>query len=46
MEELKIFIENLDFDGRFITHHTISMNLNNVNFRQKGKNTSKSSKGY
>ncbi len=34
MEELKIFIENLDFDGRFITHHTISMNLNNVNFRQ------------
>lgn len=34
MEELKIFIENLDFDGRFINHHTISMNLNNVNFRQ------------
>lgn len=33
MEELKLFIENLDFDGRFITHHTISMDLNNVNFR-------------
>lgn len=34
MEELKLFIENLDFDGRFITHHTISMDLNDVNFRQ------------
>lgn len=34
MEELKLFIENLDFDGRFITHHTISMNLNNVDFTQ------------
>ncbi|MDO5810585.1 MAG: radical SAM protein [Methanobrevibacter sp.] len=33
MEELKIFIENLDFDGRFITHHTISMDLNNKNFK-------------
>jgi len=33
MEELKLFIENLDFDGRFITHHTVSMDLNNVNFR-------------
>lgn len=33
MEELKLFIENLDFDGRFITHHTISMDLNDVNFR-------------
>ena len=33
MEELKIFIENLDFDGRFITHHTISMDLNNINFK-------------
>lgn len=34
MEELKLFIENLDFDGRFITHHTVSMDLNNVDFRQ------------
>lgn len=33
MEELKLFIENLDFDGRFITHHTVSMDLNNVNFK-------------
>jgi len=33
MEELKLFIENLDFDGRFITHHTISMDLNNINFK-------------
>ncbi len=38
MEELKLFLENLDFDGRFITHHTISMNLNNVNFRQNKEN--------
>ena len=34
MEELKLFIENLDFDGRFITHHTFSMDLNNSNFKQ------------
>lgn len=34
MEELKLFIENLDFDGRFITHHTSSMDLNNVNFKE------------
>lgn len=34
MEELKLFIENLDFDGRFITHHTFSMNLNNSNFKE------------
>jgi len=34
MEELKLFIENLDFDGRFITHHTFSMDLNNSDFRQ------------
>lgn len=33
MEELKLFIENLDFDGRFITHHTSSMNLNTFNFK-------------
>lgn len=33
MEELKLFIENLDFDGRFITHHTSSMDLNNGNFK-------------
>jgi len=34
MEELKLFIENLDFNGRFITHHTISMDLNNTDFKQ------------
>ena len=34
LEELKLFIENLDFDGRFITHHTFAMNLNNANFKQ------------
>lgn len=34
LEELKLFIENLDFDGRFITHHTFAMNLNNSNFKQ------------
>lgn len=38
MEELKLFIENLDFDGRFITHHTVSMDLNNVNFRDNKEN--------
>ena len=37
MEELKLFIENLDFDGRFITHHTVSMDLNNVNFKDNKK---------
>ena len=37
MEELKLFIENLDFNGRFITHHTVSMDLNNVNFRDNKK---------
>ena len=34
MEELKLFIENLDFDGSFITHHTFSMNLNNSDFKK------------
>lgn len=42
MEELKLFIENLDFDGRFITHHTISMDLNSVNFRENKENILKS----
>lgn len=27
MEELKIFLENLECDARLITHHTVSMNL-------------------
>ena len=40
MEDLKLFIEHLDFDGRFIIHHIISMNLNNVDL-VKRKNTSK-----
>ena len=39
-EDLKLFIEHLDFDGKFINHHTISMNLNNVDL-VKRKNTSK-----
>lgn len=42
MIELKTFIENLDFDGRFITHHTSSMNLNNTNFRENKKKILKS----
>ena len=32
MEELKLFLENLDHDSRFITHHTFSMDLNNGSF--------------
>lgn len=28
MEELKIFLENLECDARFFTHHTIAVNLN------------------
>ncbi len=32
MEELLLFVENLDFKGRFITHHTSSMDLNTRNF--------------
>lgn len=34
MEELKLFIENLEFDGRLITHHTSSMNLNTFDFER------------
>lgn len=34
MDEVKLFIENLDFDGRFITHHTLSMDLNSYDFRK------------
>ena len=34
MEELKLFLENLDHDGRFITHHTFSMDLNNGCFNE------------
>ncbi len=38
MEELLLFVENLDFDGRFITHHTSSIDLNTDHFgRDKGK---------
>ncbi len=32
MGELLLFVENLDFKGRFITHHTSSMDLNTKNF--------------
>lgn len=34
MKELLTFIENLDFEGRFITHHTSSMNLNTMEFNK------------
>lgn len=34
MKELLTFIENLDFEGRFITHHTSSMNLNTMQFNK------------
>ncbi|WQH63952.2 radical SAM protein [Methanosphaera sp. ISO3-F5] len=37
MEELLLFVENLDFDGRFITHHTSSMNLNTFNYKEDKK---------
>ena len=37
MEELLLFVENLDFDGRFITHHTSSMNLNTFNYKKDKK---------
>ena len=32
MEELLLFVSNLDFKGRFITHHTSSMDLNTNDF--------------
>lgn len=35
MEELLLFIENLTCDCRFITHHTISANLNTDRFLDK-----------
>lgn len=38
MIELKTFLEHLDFEGRLITHHTSSMNLNTMEF---GKNKEK-----
>lgn len=34
MEELLLFVENLDFDGRFITHHTSSVDLNTDDFKR------------
>jgi len=37
MEELLLFVENLDFDGRFITHHTSSINLNTDDFKRDKK---------
>lgn len=38
MEEVKLFVENLDFDGRFITHHTLSMDLNSSDFKENKEN--------
>ena len=37
MEELKTFVENLDIDAYFITHHTSSMNLSGPNFLSRKK---------
>ncbi|MBR2254242.1 MAG: radical SAM protein [Candidatus Methanomethylophilaceae archaeon] len=34
MEELLLFVENLDHDGRFITHHTSSVDLNTQHFNR------------
>ena len=36
-EELLLFLDNLDFKGRLITHHTSSMNLNTMNFGKDKK---------
>ena len=37
MEELKTFVENLDIDAYFMTHHTSSMNLSGPNFLSRKK---------
>lgn len=37
MEELKIFLENLECDARLITHHTIAMNLSGNFLENKEK---------
>ncbi len=37
MEELLLFVENLDCDCRFITHHTSSMDLNTDDFLRDKK---------
>ncbi len=37
MEELLLFVENLDVDCRFITHHTSSMDLNTNDFLRDKK---------
>ncbi len=37
MEELLLFVENLDFRGRFITHHTSSVDLNTMDFGRDKK---------
>ena len=35
MEELKLFLENLNIDADFITHHTSSMNLSGPSFLKR-----------
>ena len=37
MEELKTFVENLNIDAYFMTHHTSSMNLSGPNFLSRKK---------
>ena len=37
MEELKSFVENLNIDAYFMTHHTSSMNLSGPNFLSRKK---------
>ena len=37
MEELKTFVENLNIDTYFMTHHTSSMNLSGPNFLSRKK---------
>ena len=32
LEELKLFVENLNVDCSFITHHTVAANLTGPNF--------------
>ncbi len=41
MEELLLFVENLDFKGRFITHHTSSIDLNTDDFGRDKKRIAK-----
>jgi len=35
LEELRIFVEHLDCDCKFITHHTIAANLSGLDFLKR-----------